>query len=64
MAWAQRPVDSATRQLVYVPEWGYEDIRRGYSHWKDPNTAIELVEEVRRLGRENPGNPDESTGDI
>ena len=50
-------------ELIYIDEFGYGDIRRGFGSG-DPNdssTIDSLIEEIRRLETENPGNPNYET---
>ena len=48
--------------LVHNEDWGYEDIRRGFGTGDpvDSSTIDALVEEIQRLGMNNPGHPDVS----
>ena len=48
-------------EMIYIEDWGYEDVRRGFGTGDpaDLSTINALEAEIRRLGMNNPGNPDD-----
>lgn len=51
---------NSDNDLIYIPEWGYSDIHRFYGKERasEVRNCNDLLNEIRRLEKENPGNPD------